>query len=136
MSTTPPSIAEVTKKLNDKLTGDAPLMAMVGNRIFNHIPQDDPLPCIRFRCEQFGEWDTKDSAGHDGFLVIDIWSDHRGDKQAQEIGDAVNALLHLSDLATTTSQSLLLRHDFADSFVEPDGLTHHTVLRFRYIVTT
>lgn len=136
MSATP-SHAEITRLLFLRLSGNAPLMAKLGNRIYNHVPQDDPLPAMRFRWEQAGEWDTKDSAGHDGFCVIDIWTDHRGDKQSQEIADDVETLLHLEPFTGMVSgQSLLLRHDFSDSFVEPDGLTHHTMLRFRHIATT
>jgi hypothetical protein len=132
-----PSHAEVTKLVNDRLTGDTALMALVGNRIFNHIPQDDPLPCIRFRWEQAGQWDHKDADGFDGSITVDIWTDHRGDKQAQTIADRVEVLLHNQPLSAMTSgQSLLLQHDLIDTFVEPDGLTHHTVARFRAIVTT
>lgn len=131
-----PLHVEVTKVAWAYLNGDATLSGLVGGRIFNHIPQDDPLPCLRVRWEQAGEWDTKDSAGFDGFIVVDIWTDYRGDKQAQEIADRVEVLLHLHEFTMTSGQSLLLRHDFSDSFTEPDGLTHHTMSRFRFIVTT
>lgn len=132
-----PSHAEITKLLYARLSGNAPLMALVGNRIFNHLPQDAPTPCLRFRWNQAGEWDTKDSDGHEGFCVIDVWTDYRGDKESQVIGDAVEALLHNHPLTGMTSgQSLLLRHDFSDSFTEPDGLTHHMMLRFRAIFTS
>jgi hypothetical protein len=30
---------------------------------------------------------------------------------------------------------LILRRDYMDAFTEPDGLTHHTVVRFRHIAT-
>lgn len=132
-----PSNAEITKLVNDRLRGDAVLMGMVSSRAFNHIPQDAALPCLRFRWEQAAEWDTKDSAGWDGSITIDVWTDHRGDKIAQEIADRVDLLLHdrpLLDMAS--GQSLLVRHDLCDSFTEPDGLTHHTMIRFRAIVTT
>lgn len=133
---TSPSHSEVLHTIYEVLTEDQTLKSMVSNRIYNHVPQDTQLPFIRFRWEQAGEWDTKDSAGFDGFIVIDIWSDHRGDKQALDIADRIDSLLHLSPLELSIGQSLILRHDFRDSFVEPDGLTHHTVSRFQHIVTT
>jgi len=134
---TSPSHAEITKVAWERLSQDAPLSALVGGRVFNHLPQDEPLPAVRVRWETSDEWDTKDSAGFSGALVVDTWTDHRGDKQAQTIADRVDALLHLAPFTGMTSgQSLLLRHDFHGSFTEPDGLTHHTVQRFTCIVTT
>jgi len=134
---TVPSNAEITKLVNDRLRGDTLLMGMVGNRIYNHIPQDAPLPCLRFRWEQAGQWDHKDAAGYEGYITCDVWTDHRGDKQAQEIADRLESLMHNQPLTSmTTGQSLLLMHDLVDTFTEPDGLTHHTMVRFRAIVTT
>lgn len=130
-----PSQAELLGLINDRLTGDAPLMALVGNRIFNHVPQDAPLPILRFRLSQANEWDTKDSAGWEGYVDIDIWSDHRGDLKPLEVADRVDSIFHVLPFTMSSGQSLLLRHEFSDSFTEPDGLTHHTVLRFRSIIT-
>jgi hypothetical protein len=130
-----PSHAEILKVAFERLNGDAALKALVNDNVFNHIPQERALPCLRVRWAQAGEWDTKDSDGVDGYIFVDVWTDHRGDKDALTITDRVLALLHLAPLALTTGQSLILRHDFVDTFTESDGLTHHTAIRFHHIAT-
>ena len=79
---------------------------------------------------------TKDSDGLDGFIFVDIWTDHRGDKLALEASDAALFLLHLKPIALSTGQSLILRNDYTDAYVESDGLTHHTIVRFHHIATS
>lgn len=131
-----PSYLEIMQLAYARLSGDAALSALVGGSIFNHIPQERPLPCLRYRWEQVGEWDTKDSVGMDGTLVIDTWTDYRGDRLAAQVHDALMNLLHLRPLALVSAQSLILRHEFHTSFVEGDGLTHHAVDHFRHVATT
>ena len=133
---TTPTGSDILEQLFTVMRADAQLMALVGNRIYNHIPQDSPLPCLRARWDSVNEWDTKTSDGYDGNITVDIWSSHRGDKEALAIFDRTYSLLHKSELPLTSGQSLLLRYTMSDSFLEPDGLTHHTVIRFRLIATS
>lgn len=130
-----PSHAEILQLAWKRLDDNAPFKTKMNGNVFNHIPQEQPLPCCRVRWSQAGEWDTKDSDGVEGYLFVDIWTDHRGDKVALEAADMALALFQLQPLALTSGQSLYLRHDFTDTFTEPDGLTHHTVVRFRHIAT-
>lgn len=130
-----PSHAEILKLSYARLSGDTDFMRLMSNNVFNHIPQDRALPCCRVRWAQAGEWDTKDSDGVDGYIFVDVWTDYRGDKLALEATDKALAILHLMPLALSSGQSLILRHDFVDSFTEADGLTHHTAIRFHHIAT-
>lgn len=131
-----PSYAEILKATYARLSGDVTLSTLVGGAIYNHIPQEKALPCIRFRWESVNEWDTKDSVGMDGLLVIDTWTDYRGDKVAAQVHDAIMSVLNDQPLTLVSAQSLILRHQFHTSFVEGDGLTHHAVDHFRHVATT
>jgi hypothetical protein len=132
---TSPSHAVILAAAFARLAGNAPLMTLLGQNLFNHLPQETPTPCARVRWGQAGEWDTKDSDGVDGFIFVDVWTAHRGDKVALEAADMIVNLLHLQPLVLSDSQSLILRRDFVDAFTEPDGLTHHTAIRFHHIAT-
>jgi hypothetical protein len=118
-----------------RLRANVAFMALMGNRVYNHVPQELVLPLCRVRWGQAGEWDTKDSDGVEGFLFVDVWTDHRGDKDALTAADMVVNEFHLLPLVLSDAQSLILRRDFVDAFTEPDGLTHHTVIRFRHVAT-
>lgn len=131
-----PSRIELLQVLASRLQGDATLAGLVDGRIYNHIPQDSQLPCIRFRIEAMNEWDTKSSTGLDCSVVVDVWSGHRGDKESLTIIDRVMDLMNLSTFTLTNGQSLYIRHEGTTAFTESDGLTHHSAIRFKHIATT
>lgn len=118
-------------------TGPGGLMPMLTGGLFNHVPQDEPLPCARVRWEDAGEFDTKDSDGFDGVIAFDVWTDHRGDKKALQIQDRLDVLFQNASLSLTSpAMSIVLQHSMFHSFTEPDGLTHHAVVKFRLVAST
>lgn len=129
-----PSSADILAKIFAKLTANAPLMALVNTQIFNYVPQDMTPPFIRVRWVSAQDWDTKDSDGVEGEIQVDIWTEHKGMLQAFQLSDMVQDTFHLQTLSTV-SQSLLIRLVMQDSFVEPDGITNHTVQRYSAIIT-
>lgn len=132
-----PSSADILKAAFTRLDGDATFKAMMRGAVYNHLPQETPTPCCRVRWAQAGEFDTKDSDGLDGFIFVDVWTAENGDKSALEAIDRAVNLLHNAPLTLPSGvQSLILRRDFVDAVVEPDGLTHHTIVRFRHVATT
>lgn len=131
-----PTNSEILTQIIARLTGSASLMSMVSNKVYNHVPQDTALPIVRARWDGVTEWDTKTSDGFDGSISIDIWTDHRGDKQALAIADIIYVLFHNAEFTLAAGQSLMIRYVMSDSFIEPDGLTHHTVMKFRHIATS
>jgi hypothetical protein len=129
-----PSSEDILKKIFAALTANSALMALVGNQIYNYVPQDSTPPFIRCRWVGAADWDTKDSDGLEGTIQIDIWTEHKGMLVAYQISDKVQNILHLQTLSTV-SQNLLTRLTMQDSFVEPDGITNHTVQRYSTIIT-
>ena len=130
------SFTEPLRELSARLKGDASLTALVpASRIANHLPQNSPLPYVRFRYDPGDEWDQKDSDGLDGSFIIDIWSETHSDKPILDVMSEVHRLLQ-NYIFNTTEQSLLMRFVNSTTFYEPDGVTHHGVMNFRYIQTT
>lgn len=135
---TTPSNAEILSLTIARLkadTGPGSLASFVSDKIFSHAPQETPLPLVRARWQDANEWDTKDSDGLSGFIVCDVWTDYRGDLKSMQIIDRIDAVLHNQPLSMTTGQSLILRHSSQTAFTEPDGLTHHAVIKFQHIAT-
>jgi len=132
-----PSHAQILALAYATASGDTALMALLPGGLFNHIPQDEPLPCARVRWEDAGEFDTKDSDGFDGYIAFDVWTDHRGDKQSLVIQDRLDQLFQNASLSLTTpATTVVLQHAMFHAFTEPDGLTHHAVVKFRLIAST
>lgn len=143
MSIAIPSHAEILQKYFTVLASDTTLQSLLGgvpvtnSKVYNHLPQDLPLPAVRVRWTEVNEWDTKDSAGFEGLFTVDSWADSRGDKVLLQIADRIETLTHLQILTLTSGQSLILRHDRPlRMMVEADGLTHHAVQHFKHIATT
>lgn len=139
-----PSHDQILTAYYGVLSTDATLVALLGGtlvtapKIYNHLPQDLPLPAVRVRWTEVNEWDTKDSAGFEGFFIVDSWcSATRGDKLINQIADRVEFLTHEKVLTVAIGQSLILRHERPlRTMLEPDGLTHHGVQVFRHVATT
>jgi hypothetical protein len=64
-----------------------------GGRVHNHLPQECDLPRVRVRWQDCKEWDTKDSDGWQGDIVVDTWSAERGDKVVLELADIIDDAL-------------------------------------------
>lgn len=129
------SLAELNRAVYERLSTDVCIISLCPN-IYNHIPQEAVFPQIRYRHNYNTEWDTKDSFGYDSQIIVDIFTNYRGDKLVAEIADAVIDAFDLKPFVLSKGQSLYLRHDLVDYNVEPDGLTHHGILRFHHISTT
>ncbi len=131
-----PRQAEILVRVTERLETSGKLIeALKGKNYFNHIPQDQKCPFMRYRWSQAQSWDTKNSQGLNGTLTFDVWSDYRGDKEALEIQDILNDLFHENELKLTIGQNLILRRETADAFIEPDGITHHSISQYAMIVT-
>lgn len=135
-----PSNLECLGFIFDRLKADAQLVMLVGgdaSNIANHIPQDRSVEpgYVRARWDSVSEWDTKTSDGLEGDYIIDVWTERHGDKRVLEIFDRIYELLHNQPFTGGSSQSLLLRFENSNIFVEPDGVTHHGVMNFRHIYT-
>ncbi len=128
-----PSNVDILRCLYERLNTPA-LTALCS--VSNHLPQDTPLPALRFRVDSSDEFDTKTSFGYRQEIVIDVWTSYRGDKTLFAIIDVVDELLHNVPLTLQTGASVLLQHGQQSSGVEPDGVTHHTVLRYTHLTSS
>jgi Protein of unknown function (DUF3168) len=115
------------------LAGDTTVQALLGNpaRVFDHVPQGSPFPYLAIGSVSAIPFDTKTEAGLDQNLTIHSWSRYRGLKETKDIMAAVFAVLDGQSLAVTGHTLVLLRFEFATTFVDDDGLTRHGVQRFR-----
>jgi hypothetical protein len=93
-------------------------------KVFNHVPQDEPLPYVRVLWAPSQEWDTKGSLGFRGEIQVDCWTEQHGDAQALSMIDICRALLQDTPLTITGGQNILLRYLSASIVEQPDGVTH------------
>ena len=115
------------------LVGDSAMQSLLGDpaRVFDHVPQGSAFPYLVIGDSRAAPFDTKTEAGLDQRLTLHSWSRYRGLKQIKEIMAAVLDVLDGQTLAVSGHVLILLRFEFATTFVDDDGLTRHGVQRFR-----
>jgi hypothetical protein len=112
------------------LKASAGLAALVGDRIYDTVPQGAQFPYV-----SFGPSDSlsDDADCIEGLAVsqqLDAWSRAVGFPEVKQISDAVRAALHDKNLALTVNALVFLEHRQTRVFRDPDGLTNHAAIAF------
>jgi hypothetical protein len=115
------------------LLDNAPLQALLGERIYDDPPADVIFPYLTL-----GRVESRpaDSASRDALehaITLHAWSRHGGRAETLDIIVALRAALHNAALTLDAHKLVLLLATFADVFRSGDGRTTHGVLRLRAI---
>lgn len=125
------------------LRANAGLTAMLatapsgGSAVFDHVPQSAageataPFPYLAIGDTTEAEFDTDDSTGREFTVTLHVWSRYLGMAQVKNIMDQVKIVLHNQVLAVTGELVVFVYWEFAEVFLDPDGITRHGVTRFR-----
>jgi Protein of unknown function (DUF3168) len=116
--------------LHAVLESDAALKAEVTG-IFDHVPQDQPLPYVVIGDDVTSDWSAKDFNGTEHRLAIHVWAHGPGRKQARQLGALIAGRLATTPLQPAGFQLVSLRFLQTLVLVEEDGLTHHGVTEYR-----
>lgn len=126
--------AEVQKAIHAALTGDATLVALLGDtRVYDHAPPDVPFPYITFGRTSVYDWSTGTESGTEQLLTLHVWSKGKGNREVHALMDALSARLHDADLALNGHHLVNLRLEFSEVLFDEDQSVHHGLLRFRAV---
>lgn len=126
--------ADVQKALYAKLS------TALTPEVYDHVPKGAAFPYVTIGDDTSIPWDTKaGAAGDDGFgeemtVTIHAWSRAAGRKEVKDLGAAIYVALHNQTLTMDDHHLLMMQFEFADSFLDADGVTYHGVSRYRLIV--
>ena len=129
----------IQEGLYDALIGSTALMAVVTGVYDNALQPEDSgndseFPYVTIGDNDADEFDTDNTTGFDVTATIHVWSRNRGRKQAKEIQDIIYSILHRQSITVAGGHVIGLDQQFAETFVDPDGLTRHGVQRYRLLV--
>lgn len=122
---------ELQKAIYDKLKASAALTAIVGQRVYDDVPQGSQFPYVVLGDDITSAWDTDCKAGFSALITVHGFSRYQGRKEAKAIGDAVYAALHNAGFLTANFYAAACAFDTQSVIIESDGVTRHTVTRFR-----
>lgn len=115
------------KAIYDRLNGHSNL----SGKVFDSVPEDTSYPYVVIGDDTSEEWDTKTKKGAEITATIHVWSQARGRMECKQYMGYVNDQLDNYDLEVTGHHVVLLYQEFSNVELDPDGETHHGVMRFR-----
>jgi len=125
--------SQIDTAIYQRLIGDAALTAVVPvSSIGSHLPQDGPFPHIRFRFED-EDLGIKDEGALSCTLIIDIWSDYKGEQQVRQVRDLVYNALQDTPLTIAGGDCFGTTFQGFVTFLENDGVVHHGVANFNLL---
>ncbi len=120
-----------------RLKGYAPLNAIIGSRVYDHVPVDNNgnVAAATFPYVTIGESQTLvDDAtcitGEQVFLTLHAWSREKARPEARQIAGEVKAALHRYEATLPTWRLVSLNYRNTRVFRDPDGITSHAVIEF------
>ncbi len=119
------------KAIYDALSGDAPFVALVGGRIYDHVPQGTAYPYTDLGETTNLPWDTDGGLGTEATFTIHHWSRLRGMLEVRRIMAAAYDVLHHASLPIVGGSLAVMTVEFQTAFDDPDGITRHGVQRIR-----
>ncbi len=123
-----------------RLKGYQPLTALIGNRVYDHVPRDGTgkvtadFPYVSFGPEQVlpDGWDCGNAS--EIVIQLDAWSRAVGFPEVKKIAGAVRDALDDADLPLADSALVSLEFDGRRVMRDPDGKTSHAVIMFKAVV--
>lgn len=112
-----------------RLKATAPLTALVGQRIYTRVPQNETFPYVVVNMSQ-SDFSTKGIVGQEFSVQLDIYSREASPKQNGDVRAACfNSLNRLdSNLSLDSGGVVNVDYSTSDVFIEPDGVTFHGIL--------
>jgi len=106
----------------------------ITSRVYDDVPEGSTYPYVVIGEETASPMGAKDVDAHEHTLTIHVWSQYRGRKEIKNIMSQIYTLLHNVAISVTGASLVQIRHEFARTLLENDGITRHGIIRFRAVV--
>ena len=116
------------------LSADVGLTTLIGpNRVWDHVKAGAPVPYV-----VIGDATAIDAGGdlvdaQEHTLTIHCWSEMPSSLQVKQMVAAVRAALHARPPTLQAGRCANIRCEYHETMRDPDGVSHHGVLRFRVV---
>ena len=119
----------------ERLKSYEPLCEFVGEQVYDDVPQGTKFPYVVVGEGDSVSYDDDCNTGADSDVTIHVWSRYPGRKEAKQILQTIYDALNRYGLVIEGSNTILLEAEYQETFLDPDGLTRHGVIRFRLLTT-
>jgi hypothetical protein len=126
-----PALA-LQKAVRDTLAGSAAVTAIVGARIYDRVANAE-FPYVTIGNDQLIDDGNACGDAWECFVTVDAWSRGVGMTEVKSLAAAVRSAL-ATELAVTGFSVVAGVHQTTRYLDDPDGLTSHAVVTFRYLI--
>ncbi len=117
-----------------KLTGDAPLMALVSG-VYDEVPEAAVHPYVSLGSITELVDDAHNQRGLEASVVLHVWSKYRGFKEAATILAALDAALDRQPLVVDGFTDISIAHQQHQELRDPDPDIRHINVSYRVWLT-
>ncbi len=121
---------DIQKGIYSALTAVSP--AIAGGRVFDHAPQTVVFPWVEIGESIAEETDVDGADGTSETVTLHVWSRESGQSEAKQIMSEIKAALHKQSL-TVSGRTALAWWGGSLTRKDPDGITHHGIIRINVI---
>ncbi len=115
-----------------RLLAQAPLVLLLqGSHVFDEVPRGARTPHVSFGTIETRDWSVADAKAHEHFVTLQVSTNSRGRKLAQDILAEIEAALDNAALTLAGHALVNLRLVFWAVAKEKSGETYGATARFR-----
>lgn len=123
----------IQKAIYDALTGDATLMNLISG-VYDFVPQGTAFPYVTIGEDTLSDWGSHTFDGADSTVTLHSWAQGASRKAVKEVMAEIYRILHKGTISVTGFSVVLIRFEFSEASLDPDGQTYHGIQRFRLLV--
>ena len=118
--------------MRQALLAHAPLVLLLqGNHVFDEVPRGAHTPHVTFAAMETRDWSVADAKAHEHFVTLQVSTNSRGRKLAQDILAEIEAALDNAALTLADHALVNLRLIFWAVARDRNGETFGATSRFR-----
>ena len=119
-------LSPLQKAIYERLTTNT------GRTIYDYVPSGAAYPYVVIGEDTATDWSTKQKHGEEVTSTLHIWSQYRGKAEVKEIASEIQSAM-INPLSLEDGwQAVSCELDMFRILDDPDGITKHGVLRFRF----
>lgn len=125
----------LAQKVYELLLADTDVNNAVDGRIYDYVPHETAYPYVEIDDVNVENIDSHTAERVDGQVTINVWSRYKGRKEAREVLDKINLVLHNSSECFISNMTTVeFRRSFSNVLKDPDGSTVKGIIRYDFIL--
>jgi hypothetical protein len=125
---------ELQAALVGRLKSDPGVTAVVGQRVYDEVPNNPQFPYISIGDNQVLPDKAECIDGTEIFWQLDGWARDPTFPTTKQISKAVVACLDDIELTLTGYAAIVVELNRVDYLHDPDGITRHVAINFRFLI--